>query len=198
MAQQRTNPKRQARAPGAALVLALAMLGASPACAETAVITGSAEAVVVAPLSLAANKALNFGRIAPGAAAGTVVLNPDSAACAVAGPIARTGLCQPAEFTGMGTRRMSLRIQIPASITLTRVGGGATMAVTALTLDTTPDLQVLTGNGNGGGNGGGNPRYEIIPTSGIYTFRVGGTLTVGANQPGGIYNGSFVVSVQYQ
>lgn len=194
MATQRTNPKRQARAPGAALVLALAMLGASPACAETAVITGSAEAVVVAPLSLAANKALNFGRIAPGAAAGTVVLNPDSAACAVTGPIARTGLCQPAEFTGMGTRRMSLRIQIPASITLTRVGGGAIMVVTALTLDTTPDLQVLTGNGQGGGNA----RYEIIPTNGIYNFRVGGTLNVGANQPGGIYNGSFVVTVQYQ
>lgn len=188
--------ERLIRAHCAALVAALAMLSASPVRAQVVVASGSAEAVVVSPLALVANEALNFGRVAPGAAAGTVLLNPDTLACTTTGPIARAGVCQPAEFTGMGTRRMTVRIQIPTTVTLTRVGGPQTMTVTGLALDTTPDLTFQGGNGNGLGNG--NRRYQIAPTSGIFTFRVGGTLNVGANQPGGVYNGSFVVTVQYQ
>lgn len=188
--------KRLFRAVCAVLAFTLATFTANPAQAQAVVATGSAEAIVVAPLSLAANEALNFGRIAPGTTAGTVTLNPDTLACTTTGPIARTGVCQPAEFSGMGTRRMTVRIQIPTSITLTRVGGTQTMTVTNLVLDTTPDLQFLGGNGNGLGNG--NRRYEIVPTNGIFDFRVGGRLNVGANQLGGVYNGTFVVTVQYQ
>jgi len=188
--------ERLLRALGAALVLALGTFPGTPAAAQVVVGTGAAEAVVVAPLSLVANEALNFGRVAPGAAAGTVLLNPDTLACTTTGPIARSGVCQPAEFTGMGTRRMTLRIQIPTTVTLTRVGGTQTMTVTGLTLDTTPDLQFMGGNGNGLGNG--NRRYQIVPNNGIFDFRIGGTLNVGANQLGGVYNGSFVVTVQYQ
>lgn len=188
--------QRLLRAICAVLALVLALPLAQPVAAQAVVASGSAEAVVVSPLSLVANEALNFGRVAPGAAAGTVLLNPDTAVCTITGPIARAGLCQPAELTGMGTRRMTVRIQIPTTVTLTRVGGTQTMAVTGLTLDTTPDLTFLGGNGNG--LGGGNRRYQISPDSGIFTFRVGGTLNVGANQQGGVYNGSFVVTVQYQ
>lgn len=192
-----TGPNgRLLRALCAALALALGAFSGNPALAQVAVGTGAAEAVVVAPLSLVANEALNFGRVAPGAGAGTVLLNPDTLACTTTGPIARTGVCQPAEFTGMGARRMTLRIQIPTTVTLTRVGGTQTMTITGLTLDTTPDLQFMGGNGNG--LGGGNRRYQIVPNDGIFDFRVGGTLNIGANQAGGIYNGSFVVTVQYQ
>ena len=188
--------ERLIRAVCAALAFALAMLSASPAHAQRVVANGSAEAIIVAPLALIANEALNFGRIAPGAAAGTVTLNPDTLACTTTGPIARTGVCQPAEFSGMGTRKMTVRIQIPTTITLTRAGGTQTMTVNNLVLDTTPDLTFLGGNGNGLGNG--NRRYEIAPTNGIFDFRIGGRLNVGANQLGGIYNGSFAVTVQYQ
>lgn len=188
--------KRLFRAVCAVLAFTLATLAANPAQAQRVSANGASTAVVVAPLALVANQSLNFGRVAPGNAAATVTLNPDTLACTTTGPIARTGVCQPAEFSGMGTRRMTLRIQIPASITLTRVGGGATMTVSALALDTTPDLQFLGGNGNGLGNG--NRRYQIVPNNGIFDFRVGGTLNVGANQLGGVYNGTFVVTVQYQ
>lgn len=183
--------QRRYRALSAALVLALGLFAARPAHAERVVLNGAAEAVVVAPLSLVANEGLNFGRVAAGTAAGTVLLNPDSLACTTTGPILRTGLCQPAEFTGMGTRKMNVRIQIPTTITLTRVGGTQTMTVSNLTLDTTPDLTYFSGNG-------ANTRYQIAPNSGIFTFRVGGRLNVGANQPSGVYNGNFVVTVQYQ
>lgn len=188
--------ERLLRALGAALVLAFAIFAANPANAQRVTASGASTATVVAPLALVANQPLNFGRVAPGNAAATVVLNPDTLACTTTGPIARTGVCQPAEFTGMGTRRMTVRIQIPTTITLTRVGGTQTMTVTGVTLDTTPDLVFLGGNGNG--LGGGNRRYEIAPTNGIFDFRVGGTLNVGASQLGGVYNGSFVVTVQYQ
>ncbi|MEY4056707.1 MAG: hypothetical protein RL519_2042 [Pseudomonadota bacterium] len=175
----------------AALALALTLFSARPAQAERATLNIATEAVIVAPLSLVSNEALNFGRVAPGAAAGTVLLNPDTLVCTTTGPIARSGLCQPAEFTGMGTKKLTVRIQIPNTITLTRAGGTQTMTVNNLTLDTTPDLTVFNGNG-------ANTRYQITPNSGIFTFRVGGRLNVGANQQGGVYNGSFVVTVQYQ
>ncbi len=176
----------------AVLVLAFALLSAKPIhAAERAVASGAADAVVVEPLSLIANEALNFGRVAAGTTAGTVLLNPNTLACTTTGPIFRTGVCQPAEFTGMGTRRLTVRIQMPTSVTLTRAGGTQTMSVTGLSLDTTPDLVFFNGNG-------ANTRYQIAPASGIFTFRIGGTLNIAANQQSGIYNGSFAVTVQYQ
>ncbi|GAA4765604.1 DUF4402 domain-containing protein [Novosphingobium ginsenosidimutans] len=194
-----TNRKpvvRLLRTLGAVPVLALAALAANPAQAQRVSASGASTATVVAPLALLVNQSLNFGRVAPGNAAATVTLNPDTQVCTTTGPIVRTGVCQPAEFSGMGTRRMTVRIQMPSTITLTRVGGTQTMTVNNLVLDTTPDLQFLGGNGNGLGNG--NRRYEIVPTNGIFDFRIGGRLNVGANQLGGVYNGTFVVTVQYQ
>lgn len=181
---------RLMRACGAALLLASAMLATSPAHAQATVVAATAEAVIVAPLSLVANQPMNFGKIAPTPAGGTVVLNPDTSACSTTGTILRTGICQPAEFTGMGVRKMRIRITLPTTITLTRVGGGGTMTVNNVVLDPTPDLVVF-------GNGAAR-RWEIQPNDGIFDFRVGGTLNVGANQVGGIYNGTFVVTVQYQ
>lgn len=189
---------RMARAFGATLALALCAVAAGPAKAQSrdrASTAATAQAVVVAPLALVANQGLNFGLIAPGPAAGTVTLNPDTLACTTTGPIVRVRTCQPAEFTGMGTRRMRVRIQIPTTITLTGPGG-ATMLVDNVSLDTTPDLVFVGGNGNGLNNG--NRRYEIGPDSGVFTFRVGGRLNVGANQTGGVYNGTFSVLAQYQ
>lgn len=170
--------------------LACALLAATPARADTATTSATAQAIIVAPLSLAANQTMNFGRIAPTPAGGTVVLNPDTNVCTTTGTIVRVGTCRPAEFSGMGVRRMRVRITLPTTITLTRVGGGGTMTVNNLALDPTPDL-VPIGNGN-------SRRWEIQPSNGIFDFRVGGTLNVGANQAGGTYDGTFVVTVQYQ
>jgi hypothetical protein len=95
----------------------------------------------------------------------------------------------------MGTRRMTVRFQIPTTVTLTGPAG-ATMLVDTMTLGTQPGLTLLGGNGNGLGNG--NRRYSIDANSGIFTFRVAGRLNVGANQRAGVYTGSFPVTVQYQ
>lgn len=171
------------------------MLQAAPAWAgpnDTATTTGAGTAVVVTPLSLVKVRDLDFGRIAARTTAGTVTLDPDQLTCAAV-TVIHAGACQPAEFAGMGSRRMMVRFQIPTTVTLT--GPGANMTVTNLTLDTTPDLTYVGGNGNGLGNG--NRRYQIVPASGIFTFRVGGRLNVNANQASGRYTGTFTVTVQY-
>lgn len=178
---------RRIRATCAAL--ALAIVATSPARAQNSA-TVTAQAIIVAPLSLAANQQMNFGRIAPTPAGGTVVLDPDTNICTVTGTIVRVGPCQPAEFSGMGVRRMRVRITLPTSITLTRAGGGGTMTVNNIVMDPTPNL-VPIGNGN-------SRRWEIQPNDGIFDFRIGGTLNVGANQAGGTYTGTFVVTAQYQ
>lgn len=177
-----------------AFFCALALiLPTNPAAAQTATTTGGASSVIVTPLSLVKSKDLDFGLIAPAATAGTVTLDPVAQTCAVGGGVIHAGTCQAAEFVGMGTRRMMVRIQVPTTVTLT--GPGTAMTVTNFTLATSPDLAFVGGNGNGLGNG--NRRYQIQPTNGIFDFRVGGRLNVGANQAGGVYTGTFTVTVQY-
>jgi spore coat protein U-like protein len=162
---------------------------------EVASASASAQATVVAPLTLIKVTDINFGRVAARPTAGTVTINVNSGACTTTGGIIHQGACQYAEFAGMGRRRMTTRIQVPASITLTGPAG-ATMLVDQVALGTAPELQFIGGNGNGLGNG--NRRYEIVSNTGIFTFRVAGRLNVGANQRPGIYTGNFNVTVQYQ
>ncbi len=180
---------------GAPMGLAAALLAAAPAHAQGAAVQGSAAAVIVTPLTLVRAQDLNFGRIAARSTAGTVTVNVNTGACTVTGGLIHQGACQFAEFAGMGTRRLTVRFQIPNSVTLTGPAG-ATMLVDTMTLGSQPDLTLLGGNGNGLGNG--NRRYSIDSPTGMFTFRVAGRLNVGANQRPGVYTGSFSVTVQYQ
>jgi hypothetical protein len=180
----------------ALLVLACTALIAQPAAAQVIAANAGAQAVIVEPLALIKIADLDFGRMAARPTAGTVTVNPNTGACTVTGPILHVGGCGFAEFGGQGVRRMRVRIQLPATITLTGPGG-VTMTADTLTLGVAPDLSPIGGPGNGNGNGGG-PRFEIASNSGIFTFRVGARLMVGANQAPGVYNGSFNVTVIYQ
>ena len=157
--------------------------------------TASAQAVLVEPLTLIKVQDLNFGRIVARPTAGTVIVDPNTGACSVTGPVLEVGSCAFAEFAGMGTRRMTLRMQIPSTVTLTGPGG-ATMLADNFTLGLAPDLTFIGGNGHGLGNG--NRRYQINSPTGIFTFRLGARLNVGANQASGVYTGTFAVTAQYQ
>ena len=176
-------------------LLALSLFPALAQAKEVATASASAQATVVAPLTLVKVTDLNFGRIVPRATAGTVTVNVNNSACTTTGTIIHQGACQYAEFAGMGTKKMTVRIQVPGTITL--IGpAGATMVVDTITLGTAPELSFIGGNGNGVGNG--NRRYEIVSNTGIFTFRVAGRLNVNANQRPGVYTGTFNVLVQYQ
>lgn len=176
-------------------LVALALFAAPVQAKEKATAAASAQATVVSPLTLIKVTDLNFGRVAARSTPGTVTININTGVCTTTGGLIHQGACQYAEFAGMGTRRLTARIQVPGSITLTGPGG-ATMLVDAITLGTAPELQFIGGNGVGLGNG--NRRYQIASITGIYTFRVAGRLNVGANQRPGVYTGTFVVAVQYQ
>lgn len=186
---------RTGLAQGAAIALSLALLCAPPVSAQTA--TGTAQAVIVEPIGLVKVQDLRFGRIAASATAGTITVNADTGACTASGGVSSAGGCGFAQFAGQGTRRLTVRIQLPASVSLTGPGG-ATMVADTITLGASPDLVFLGGNGNGNGNAGGNPRYQISSNSGIFTFRLGGRLNVAARQRPGQYSGTFPVTVQYQ
>ena len=181
---------------GCALGAALACVVATPPVSAKEVATGSgtSSAVVVAPLSLIKVQDLSFGKIVPRPTAGTVTVNPDTGACVVTGAILQVGTCRFAQFTGMGRRNLTIRFALPTTITLT-TPGGATMTADTVTLGSSPDLTFIGGNGNGLGNG--NRRWAINPASGIFSFRIGAKLNVGANQAPGLYTGTFAVTVQY-
>lgn len=159
----------------------------------TIVRTSTAEAAILDPASLLKLDDMNFGRIAARATAGTVTLDPTTSTCATSGGIVHAGVCQPAQFAGRGRNNLFARFDFPNSINLNRAGGG-TMLLDNFDFDASSDLLLIL---KGGGNGGGSIRYLILSPAGIFTFRVGGILHVGANQAPGVYSGTFNVTVQY-
>lgn len=171
----------------AALALGLLLLVPGVARAQTA--RATAQATIVEPLGLVKVQDLRFGRIAVNAA-GTVTVNADSGACTASGGIIATGGCGFGQFAGQGSRKLTVRIQIPTTVTLAGPAG-STMVADTITLGATPDLAFL-------GTTGGTPRYQISSSNGIFTFRLGGRLNIAANQRPGQYSGTYSVTVQYQ
>ncbi|MFN3516957.1 MAG: DUF4402 domain-containing protein [Novosphingobium sp.] len=161
----------------------------APVQAQAVTSSAIAEAVIVAPASLVKVRDLDFGTIAAQPTAGTVTVNPDTGACTATGGVISVGNCGYAEFGGQGVRRMRMRITLPTTITLTGPGG-ATMIADTFTLGLAPDIVQLPAPGP--------PRYRIVSSSGIFTFRVGARLNVATNQAPGVYNGNFTITVQYQ
>lgn len=160
--------------------LALLVTVASPLHAAPAV--GDGRAIVLEPLSLLNVAPLSFGDIAPGAAAGTVTINPDTEARTVTGGIVPIGgTISAARFLGTGAANTNVAIirEPKGSILITRVGGTQTMVVDNFTVE----------GGNGARQIGGNR---------VLDFKIGGRLTVGANQAQGTYVGTFQVIVDYR
>lgn len=154
---------------------ASAALCASPALAASA--GAPAEAVVVSPLALVNTEDLDFGTIVRGATAGTVTINANTGARTVTGgAVAAGGTPRRAEFVGVGRPGILSFVSVGPAPTLSN-GTGGTMATT------------LAIEGGGG--------LILFPGAGVQTFRVGGTLSVGANQQEGNYTGTFTMTVVY-
>ena len=146
--------------------------------------TSAASATIVSPIAIANTRALEFGNIAAGAAAGSVTLSPDAVtnrtSSGVTLPVV-TGLVSSAAFNVTGTAAYTYSIAIaPASVNITN-SGGITMAVGPFT--STPT--VATGG--------------TLDALGAQTIYVGATLTVAANQAPGTYTNAaaFTVTVNY-
>jgi hypothetical protein len=107
------------------------------------------------------------------------VLEPNSdTISSTGGVVLAGGTPHAAEFVGSAQNSAVVNIKVPNQpSTLTRVGGTETMTLSNFTLQ-------------------GQSKRSIAAAS-SFTFRVGGTLNVNANQAQGTYVGTFTVTVQY-
>jgi hypothetical protein len=159
----------------------LALLPIAPATAAPvgAATPATATGVLTAPVSIVKTSDMDFGLIVV-AAAGTVVIDPNVNSIATTGGVTRVGTqWSAARFVGSaGGSSVVVLIKIPNQpVVLTRQGGTETMSISPLTLQ------------------GQNKRS--LAAMETFSFRVGGTLAVAANQAEGLYTGTFDVQIQY-
>jgi hypothetical protein len=123
-------------------------------------------------------KDLNFASLTTWAP-GTAVINPDTDAITTTGGVSYySGLAYAAQFQGVSPVKGVVIIRIPKRpATLTRIGGTESMTV---------DNWTLSGNSQ-----------RVVAAQEPFDFKVGGTLSVKANQAEGTYVGTFEVEIQY-
>ncbi len=168
--------KLGARGLGAACAGAVALGLGSPGLAATQATTVTV--VALKPLSIVKIRDLDFGRIVAGTTAGTVTIDPDfNTRSRTGGVTLAGGSPQSAEFETYGAPGKTLQVNRGPLPVLTRVGGGATMNVTDITLNGTTT--------------------KFLNAAGLFDLLVGGTLAVGANQMDGVYTGTFDIIVTY-
>jgi len=157
------------------LALALAAGGAvasSPGHAASA--TGTATVNILKAVTLTKTADLDFGKIAPGASSTMARVNIDGTRVCSFG-LTCIGKASAGAFDVTGSSGETVTVALDSTTVTLASGTSATMSV-SLTLSA---QQVTIVNGKG-------------------TVKVGGALTVGAQQPAGIYAGLFQVSVNYQ
>ena len=155
--------------------------------ASAKTMSGDAQIAIIGSLSATEVNSLDFGDIIPSNTTSRVTLTPAGVRTATGGAVLVGNDHQAARFAGMGSVLQRVRIRItPNSIPLT--GPGPAMTVDNWTIDPQGTLLQL----------GASPNYIILPLNGVFWFRVGGRLTVGANQPAGRYSGTFNATLDYQ
>lgn len=132
-----------------------------------------AKVKIVAPVTLVNKIALDFGTVVSGTAASTVAVDAASARTCGTG-LTCAGTPTASSFEVGGTSGEIVVITVP-STAVTLTSGANTMTVTGFTAVSPITLGAT-----------------------VTTFRVGGTLNVGANQAQGAYTGTFSVSANYQ
>ena len=180
----------------ASLVAAAVWLAAPAAHAQTET---PVNAHIIEKLTLVKSDDMDFGNIVSPTAAGTVILTPNaSPTCTSPNGLVQYGTCQPASFIGLGDYNRIVNINRPnAPVTLSCISTsctGQTMNITTISFNGDPNLTYVSGNPAGNGV----LRYRINSVSGLFFFRLGGTLAVNANQGLGTYEGTMTVTIQYQ
>jgi len=159
-----------------ALAVATLTAGSAFAQANTASTTASANARVVAAITISKTADLNFGDVVAGASLGTVLMTPAGVRSATGGTtLGNTAGAAVAAFDVTGFSGATYAILLPvAPITIS--SSGNTMTVTGFT---------------------GSKGLASTLTGGADSFTVGATLNVAASQAAGVYAGNFPVSVNY-
>jgi len=171
MQKQITNKQMTVGTAAAVIVVALTM-GSEAQAAEA---TGTAQATVVIPISIAATSVMEFGNIAGTPTAGTVVLTTASVATGTNVDVLSGTTPAAAVFTVTGFGNTVFTMTLPADNVVTLIDGtGASMSLSTFTSDVASAL-----------------------SGGTEVFAVGATLGVGINQSTGAYSGTYTVTVNY-
>ena len=134
-----------------------------------------ATAVIYQPVSIKKPADLNFGAMIATPSAGKVILGPDGARTAVGGAVlASAAGVSATSFVVSGEPNATFSLTLPGSILI--VSGSQSMLVDAFTTDAPTTRLDAKGN---------------------LALHVGATLGLAANQPPGLYSGSFPVTVAY-
>ena len=154
--------------------------------------TTNAGAQLIVPMTLTQNSSLHFGNITllDATVAGTVTLSTANARTFTGGVSLETGAGSPsssnATYAVTGTYNETYALSLPTTITVKETESTETMTIS--------DLQVLF---NDGAEETGVGATSTLSATGTDDFIVGGTLAVAIAQIGGIYAGTFDVSVDY-
>lgn len=160
----------------AALGLATAPAAAAPIAPDK---NAAGTALILIPLQLTKIDDLEFGTVVSSSTSGTVTIDATTGARSVTGgvtPVA-SDVGQRAYFGGGGTGGQTVVITVTNPLLLTSATGDL-VDVLALTLD-------------------GPPTRTIHPVDRTFFFGVGGIIEIDANQPEGIYQSAFDVTVDY-
>ena len=146
--------------------------------------SGQTQSIVSKGVNISKDTDLRFGDFSAGKSLSRFRLDPDSGAIVqlTGNAVSLGGTQTPATFTAYGTPLETVRMTVSQNqIELTRVGGGQTMRVDQFRFD--------------GGNGTRNRNLNV---SGSVDYKLGGRLTINANQAAGAYVGTFNITIDYQ
>jgi Mat/Ecp fimbriae major subunit len=159
---------------------ALLGLAAAPASAVTPATQATATAKIFKPLTISRVQDLDFGVVVlTGTAFNNEVLSISQTGALTCGSNPRelhtcTGASQPAKYQLVGTNNAKVTISSPGF----NLTGPSTLAFT-------PNAPTLVDLGASGS------------TTGV-TFAIGGSITLAATTPPGVYTGTFLVTADYQ
>jgi hypothetical protein len=160
-------------------LISFAVIFAGITTAALAQATATATATIVSPILITKSLDMNFGNVAVGTTAGTVVLLPAGTRSATGGVTlpATAGTVSAATFNVTGTAGYTYTIAITGS-PLTVTSGANTMTVTDFT---------------------NSPASPATLVAGDNALTVGATLNVSASQAAGLYvsASTFTVTVNY-
>ena len=144
--------------------------------------TANASATILTPIALTNTTPLAFGTIVPSTSAGKVTVANDgtrsgSNVVLISTASTNSSASSAAVFDITGEKSKLYSVTLPADNSVSISSGSDKMVVTSFTSDVATGGNKLTG--------------------GTDSFRVGGTLLVGASQSAGTYTGTFDVTAQY-
>ncbi len=170
-----------------ATVLSLGIAGLAQA-QQSASGTGSASAEIQSEaISIEEQQPLDFGRISPFSVEGSLTIraNDDNNSPS---SILLTEAGNRGEWLVTGFPNASFAVSVTDEFTLTSEDGQNTMQVTGVNVGRPDVSSTITGN---------NLSSSRLNGQGTRALTVGGVLNVGADQPSGIYNGQYEITVVY-